>query len=458
MKSIIGKNDNKMDNNSNSKKNDNFLKINQLQYMPKNFCKNEDTTIIQEDYFIINSSSDIDLLFDKTKNVITSENDPEKSFYLKFFEFIKIIGKHQNSAEFIKELSDHIFISGGTDNKLTIYDSNYNTIKNQKFSDWVYNVNEKDKKGNFIQIIICSNDKTSLNRINLNNYNLYPIKELKEGSSFCILFNKDKILCFKPNYLSPIQFSFSKVINFSNKYFFKTSSKAGIKINNYYYAFTSNKIISGGKDALYFGNILTKEIVYEIKGFSFIYTGNGLSLISSKENKNKLLLCACKKYISGQKNGILLVNIQSEEKIKISYKFYNTNNFEVYCFCPIFVIKKNNNIFEENKIKTKTDYFLVGGFESNKSKGIIKLYKIIYNQNFSKNKIEFIQNVAINNNNNFKGFKGPISSIIQSSKGDIIITSWDKNIYLFKPINIEYFLFYDKKNIKNDKKINIINI
>ena len=132
MKSIIQKNDNKMDNNSNNKKNDNFLKINQSKYMPKNICKNEDTTIIQEDYFIINSSSDFDLLYDKTKNVIISGNNLENSFYYKYFEFIKIIGKHQNSAEFIKELNNDIFISGGTDNKLIIYDSKYNIIKKKE--------------------------------------------------------------------------------------------------------------------------------------------------------------------------------------------------------------------------------------------------------------------------------------------------------------------------------------
>ena len=64
---------------------------------------------------------------------------------------------------------------------------------------------------------------------------------------------------------------------------------------------------------------------------------------NNKENKHninyKVLLCACKKYIKNQKNGILLVNINekdsSQNEAKISYIFYNTKNFEVYCFCPI---------------------------------------------------------------------------------------------------------------------------
>ena len=59
--------------------------------------------------------------------------------------------------------------------------------------------------------------------------------------------------------------------------------------------------------------------------------------------KYKVLLCACQKYIKNQKNGILLVNINDElykidysNSLKINYYFYDTNNFEVHCFCPIF--------------------------------------------------------------------------------------------------------------------------
>ena len=50
---------------------------------------------------------------------------------------------------------------------------------------------------------------------------------------------------------------------------------------------------------------------------------------------------------------------------------------------------------------------------------------------------------------NFKSFKGPISSIIQSKeKGNILITCWDGNVYLMTYPDIEYYLKCDKK-LKN---------
>ena len=69
---------------------------------------------------------------------------------------------------------------------------------------------------------------------------------------------------------------------------------------------------------------------------------------------------------------------------------------------------------------------------------------------YEQTKIEYIQDVKFYNDNdndciNFKGFKEPISYICQSnSKGDILISSWDGNTYLFdKPI-IDGYLKHDK--------------
>ena len=42
----------------------------------------------------------------------------------------------------------------------------------------------------------------------------------------------------------------------------------------------------------------------------------------------------------------------------------------------------------------------------------------------------------------FKGFKGPISCIIQSSSGGILVTCYDGNVYLFSPPKI--------KSLKNE--------
>ena len=170
-------------------------------------------------------------------------------------------------------------------------------------------------------------------------------------------------------------------------------------------------------------------------------------------DNDKILLCACKKYIKKQKNGILLIN--NLKKIdKAEANFYNTNNFEVYCFCPIFIIKEDFIFAKSSKFK-KTNYFFVGGFDKDRNKGMIKLYRIKKNKKnieieeiveiYKNEKID--KNEEIKNNNNkknkqkdyFKGFKGPISSIIQStSNGNIIITCWDGNVYLFSKPNLDY--------------------
>ena len=118
---------------------------------------------------------------------------------------------------------------------------------------------------------------------------------------------------------------------------------------------------------------------------------------------------------------------------------------------------------------TYTDYFLVGGFDKNKSKGLIKLFKLVYDEtNYNKInyiKIQYMQDINFyneytqvinqneNNNRNeiiFKGFRKPISSIIQSKNisnniGDILITCFDGNVYSFNCPNIDLYLKYDEQ-------------
>jgi len=93
-----------------------------------------------------------------------------------------------------------------------------------------------------------------------------------------------------------------------------------------------------------------------------------------------------------------------------------------------------------------TNYFLVGGFHIGKNMGIIKLYKVNYSK---ETKIEYIQVIIINREDNFKGFKGPISCITQTIKDEIIIvTCWDGNVILLDMTNIDY-------DIDNDNKLSL---
>ena len=93
---------------------------------------------------------------------------------------------------------------------------------------------------------------------------------------------------------------------------------------------------------------------------------------NEKMPTNRILLCACKKYLRFQKNGILLLSFEDDNNIDnsyfpINYVFYSTNDFEVFCFCPISIFS-DIQILENKSNKNVTDYFLVGGFDSIKKK------------------------------------------------------------------------------------------
>jgi hypothetical protein len=166
------------------------------------------------------------------------------------------------------------------------------------------------------------------------------------------------------------------------------------------------------------------------------------------KNNNRIILAACKKYQKKQKNGILLVNSSLEDKKDIENPFYETDNFEVHCFCPILIVKNSNksynNINEEYKKGiqiTDTDYFLVGGFDEDRMEGAIRLYKIIYNENNYKTTIKYIQDIDIEEDDKFEGFNGPINCMIQSKiTGNVIVSCYNEKIYMLTPPNLEYYI------------------
>ena len=140
------------------------------------------------------------------------------------------------------------------------------------------------------------------------------------------------------------------------------------------------------------------------------------------------LICAVKKYKSGQKNGILVIDMDSTREGKIKYNFFTTGNFEPYCFCQIFESK----------------YIMVGGYDLNKRIGVIRLYKI--NKNF--NEFKYIQDIEIivEVDNNFNGFIMPINNILQIEEtGKIIITCIDGGIYLFNKPNLDHYNYNFKR-------------
>ena len=355
-----------------------------------------------------------------------------------FISFKKIIGKHKEFAQKIRELDNGSFISGGHDGIIQ-YDKNYYKIyNNNAFSnDYITFFTDKDEV-----IISLQNQFTSLSKLGKSisgNEGIYPCRNLFKSEDFkiYIICNDNGIFC--------AYHIFNEVIKKNPSKLYDKAYRGGIKITDNIIAITSNRFLKNGENKLIFFNSKSQKFLkdFEIENYSFTLSENNCSLMEIPNNKNiKLLLVACKKYLEGDQNGILLIKLQfNEDNIKENYlKFYDTENFEVYCFCPILEIDNK----DMNK-KIETEYFLVGGYDSNKEQGLIKLYRVIYNDEIELIEIKFIQDIILEC---FEGFKKSISCIIQSSQLEILVTCYDGNVYLFSEPNLE-------KKRENEDKSNL---
>ena len=459
---ILHKNEENKNYNKNSKK------INSLNLSNNN--KDEENKNVKEmrgdedsnKNYIHSNFIDSDIIIFEDDEVEKDEKPKIKNSTHQILEFIKIIGNHKNQSESIKEIRGDKILSYGTDNNIYIYDSNYayKKIKEINCKDWINNIEELEAK-DFIKcnivigtkklfylknLITNKEEKINLNELEINLNSFIKVRsENNQHISFYFLCHESKV--------SLLNYAFSKIIEKSIFTIFKGYYKEGIQIYKSLFAFTSNKIVSNGEDKIIFYNFNSGKSCIEIKNYSFILSSTGLCLISVNKN-NKILLCACKKYIKGQKNGILLISDlksidESDYDKKNNIKFYDTKNFEVHCFCQLSKLKKKY-LFKNSNIQ-KTIYFFVGGFDTKKNRGGVKLYKI------KKNKkeiieIDKIQDIVLENeyifDKGFKLFKGPISCITQStSNGNIIITCWDGNVYLFNVPYLEKIISFEEKII-----------
>ena len=417
-----------------------------------------------------------------TRPILLNESKVErnKADKMKIIEFKKIIGHHNSSksfcaAEFIKELSNGYFISGGTDNRLMIYNENFEKEEGDfgeisSIRDWTYSISERNnfdnKNKNNIQYLACSNKEMYLTEIDFNNKIIkaqkYEIPTITctnsvemEGNNFVMIGLNGAIY-----FIDMFKRDNKKVENYV---IIKKTYRNALKITDTLLVLTSNKNAVNGEDALIFFDTRKKfkkkgnnNISYKIENYSFNLNTNGLALMNcDKENKINILLCACKKYSSDQKNGILLVNPKYEDNEQVKLPFYDTKEFEVYCFCPLFEVNVGGNIISESEdiISRETKYFLVGGYDNNRKQGIIKLYKLIYDNKVFNTRIKYLQDIIIkkrilsnNENENFEGFEGAISCITQSKrKGNILVSCYDGKIYLLSEPNLEFYINKDKK-------------
>lgn len=419
--------------------------------------------------------------FDKIKAYLTREN------YNEIMTIEKIISEHMSEAELILETKHHYFISCGIENDIVVYSQNFSKIRHffniDKDSKDLQNTNEtiqssESNSNDYLEIsgkeIICSNQGINLIKIDDTNRVRIDIKKYKNEPSIflCTMGNNTSVLVTKKQFI---------VLANSNQELIKQDKElvGGIQLGLNTAAFTSNSCLTNGENKLYFYDAETKEISeFKLKEeYSFTSSKYSMKLMPNQEGEKIYLLCGCTKYKEGQRNGIVIININ-----KVNDEFYDTGDFEVYCFCPISVLieKKSKDKSDDKKIKKSryaTNYFFAGGFDKAQKKGTIKLFRLNYpNESREQNNkkiIEFVQDVSfenkrvqklslknkslerINNKNSdyisdyeFSGFQMNISCIIQSKKtGKILITSWDGNVYLFSAPNISYYLNKDHNKI-----------
>ena len=380
-------------------------------------------------------------------------------------ELLKIIDKDGYYNGNIKELDNGHFVFWRNDNTIVICDSNFDIIMEIKESiDLITNITERvnydNKEKNSIQLVVSGSKDIILIIIDLNNLK-YEIKGYSLANMYslniCEMKKNNYIICGKTNCIHTIDLFVCNQIK-QNRIDEKTYLGT-YKISDNIIALSSNVLLPGGEDCSIFYNTNTKKTTNGMEGYSPVISTSGLSLIiresiivnakkNNKKEKNKILLCACKSYLKTQDNGILIINANLGENQKMEVPFYKTDNFEVNCFCPISIItnknKDYNNIDDEYKKNIQiedTDFFFVGGYDLEKREGIIKLYKIIFGEKTINTKIEFLQDIETDS------IDSPINCIIQSKiSGNILVTSYNGNIYLFTKPNINFYL--NEKNFK----------
>lgn len=373
---------------------------------------------------------------------------------LKLISFKKIIATHENSAQMIIEMPCGFFVSCGLDGQIILYDENLNEIYKEKIIDnWIYSISLVPNSKN--QFMACCPEKIFLVTIKEKDIDLeYKKLNIKNSLNFYSFSTKEDEIIFCGNksitqYNGIIQDitleNKNNSINILNEFY----ATNGTKITDNIISAVSNKVLNNGKDVLKYINTNNANEL-SINDYSFNISQNSLLKIISKldiksnsiipENQNKkskrnkknkkqistqnnreekaiLLLAGCTKYLKDQKNGILILCPNGKE---IQDNFYDTGDFEVFCFC--LVDKKN-------KIDNNKHYLFVGGYDNYLSQGLIKLYEIIYDES---QKIEFTKLKFKRNIPNLSRFKQPINCIIQSSKtGEIVVTSWDGTVNLF---------------------------
>ena len=405
---------------------------------------------------------------DNLEDLKKGKNKYTKSDKYTIMNHVAVIGRHKGSTEYIRQLSDGLFISGGNENKLYIYEKTITLSKSIDIKESFYNVYEVESdnnKENEINFMSFSQNKIYYYTLDSKNKEIKLNGKLKNSSLISVYkFDKNSSLIVGLEKLVEIENEWNrKNMNIKPLFFLDMFGRGGKLLTlgeKKIFALTSNDEIPNGKNKMIFYDYKLYKIAYQIEGYSFIASYNNICEIEQTINLNiKLLLVACKKKDNNSKiseiNGILLININLEYGLKYLYDFINTESFEVSCFCQLLIVENNNSIYDDitykkNIIIKQTEYILIGGFDSQKRIGCIKLYKIKEDK-INKNKkdeiqikIEYLQDIDIEKNIEFQGFAGKISCITQSTiTGNILVTCWDGTVHLFRPPNLDLYKSFE---------------
>lgn len=395
---------------------------------------------------------------------------------------VAVIGRHKGAAEYIRQLSNGQYMSGGSENKLYIYEKTIMLSKSLDMKESQYNIYEvesENKKENEINLMSFSQNKIYYCTLDTKNKEIKTNGKLKNSSLISVYkLDKKSSLIVGLEKIAKIDNEWNlKNINIKSLYNLDMFCRGG-KLLNFeieqteqterivqIFALTSNDEIPNGKNMMIFYDYEKNKISYRINQFSFVASYNNLIEVNQSINSHiKYLLVSCKKKNNNNNkiseiNGILLIKInikiiKKEYELKYNYDFVETESFEVSCFCQLLLVENNNSIYddityEKNIIIKQTEYILLGGFDSERRIGCIKLYKfkkdILNEENIDnlKNKLEYLQDIDIEKNQEFQGFAGKISCITQSTiTGNILVTCWDGTVHLFRPPNLDsYNLF-----------------
>ena len=356
-----------------------------------------------------------------------NEKDNESIFVLRKYKIIqyeKLIYEHETQVKFFLCLNDGYYFSCGNDKNMILYDNEFKRILIINNLDiLLYHISEKTPNNkNFIELIATYGNYICLITINKINKE-YQIKKYETPNinvMFCAQVLKNFVIGGIGKVIQ-VEDLFNSHIDIKNtKKISKKSFKTGLLINNNYIALVSHKLFSKGSNELAICNLNTNKIEFSISDFSLNFNDNSLCIM--RLTNGDKLLCACKKYEKNGENGILLVDLNYSHKNKFQYKFFNTGNIEIYCFCQIY---------EESK------FFLIGCFDLDKRLSLVKLYKLREGKELGIRYLQDIENI----DDIFGGFELPVNNIVQiKESGKIIITTMDGKIYLFSKPNLDLYL------------------